>query len=310
MFCPNCGHDCGDFKFCPSCGNKLPEKAATPTVKPVWQAGMPCPHCGGTQLDGNNCSYCGALLVVDMPKEAQEKGNLDIPCGEYKAILSSITLYEKDFLVETEHGLFKKRRIRTQIAYDEITSVIYCQSRDPFDIILFRSKDTQSIPIPEPMNFIRDDIAVSVPRENWIFQHIFYMLKAVAPDVAEFAVVSCDGPKSRAIAEDVEKVLARIDPDRYFEKHAPFRDAAVEDLRERMDVPKNVAQAVIDRIFDERQKERYDADPNAAIRDLNQILEEQRRKKQEQEQQREAFLKEQRMLDRLEDRVDRKNRRN
>ena len=60
MFCPKCGKDAGEYKFCPHCGTAMPVLEAA-----VWSVGMPCPHCGGTELVGDSCAFCGARLVTE-----------------------------------------------------------------------------------------------------------------------------------------------------------------------------------------------------------------------------------------------------
>lgn len=55
MFCPNCGKECGGFKFCPECGQELQENAAMQTVaerKKQMQARgqVYCPKCLSTSV--------------------------------------------------------------------------------------------------------------------------------------------------------------------------------------------------------------------------------------------------------------------
>ena len=55
MFCPNCGKDCGEFKFCPECGQELQEDVATQTVadRKKWlqaQGQLYCPKCLSTSV--------------------------------------------------------------------------------------------------------------------------------------------------------------------------------------------------------------------------------------------------------------------
>ena len=70
MFCPNCGNDCGTAKFCVKCGTRI-EQAEKSSV---WSVGVPCPHCGGTQMEGSNCAFCGAQLILfDQDTGSQEK---------------------------------------------------------------------------------------------------------------------------------------------------------------------------------------------------------------------------------------------
>lgn len=75
MFCVKCGKDVGEFRFCPHCGTQVPEVEAA-----AWSVGVACPHCGGTQLEGGSCAFCGAQLVVADEGEGSES----LPLKTYK----------------------------------------------------------------------------------------------------------------------------------------------------------------------------------------------------------------------------------
>ena len=58
MFCPNCGRDCGEFKFCPECGQELEEKTKKQSFedkkKRLQAEGQVyCPDCLSTSYTAN-----------------------------------------------------------------------------------------------------------------------------------------------------------------------------------------------------------------------------------------------------------------
>lgn len=234
---------------------------------------MPCPHCGGTQLEGHNCAFCGAQLLIDTPKETGENdGHLEIPCGLYKGVMGSLTLYDKECVVQNVPVLFKK--YETRIPYDKITLIIYerpLPKANSVGHLLFRWEENKDLPVPN--RFAADKTTVSTSTFiDTLFFHIFYTLKCVAADTADFRMVipEVDLP-------DLERFAQRTDLGVYFSKYSPYRAKAVAAFCKRTGAPENVGKVLIDRLFDARQKEIYDADPKAAIRDLNLIVEEMKR---------------------------------
>lgn len=79
MFCPNCGNDCGSAKFCVRCGTEIGQEVKETET---WSAGMPCPHCGGTVLDGPKCAFCGVNLLAPKLTETIGAAGKKIPLSE------------------------------------------------------------------------------------------------------------------------------------------------------------------------------------------------------------------------------------
>lgn len=232
MFCPNCGNNCGDAKFCSECGTRLMKKAEL-TKLPVDTADATVP----------------------------------IPCGNYSTIARSdvLTLYETE--LHLSHALLFKK-VKATIPYNQIRTVIYIRPLDStFGIgqMLFRWDGNMDIPIPEPLYFQRDHSVISIhPYNDLVFDNIFYALKALAPAGAEFKLIRTAQP-----VKGVEELAAKVDADIYFNKFAPYRDKAAEEIRKRTGATKEAAKALVARIFDERQQIIYDSDPDAAILDLS-----------------------------------------
>ena len=134
MFCPNCGRNCGTDRFCGSCGTTLQLPSAEACKPAAWTVGMPCPHCGGTKLDGNHCAYCGAQLLLNKPDEDMDANSraddsfilprLNFGWGDY------VDLNETSF---TYCGInFAKERHEQEIPYDSIKSVMYCRETEDY----------------------------------------------------------------------------------------------------------------------------------------------------------------------------------
>lgn len=274
MFCPNCGNDCGHAKFCIKCGTKV-EREVKESYG--WSVGLPCPHCGGTQLEGKNCAFCNAQLISDEPeKTGKEDVSTKIPCGVYKGVLSTLTLYEKECVVKSS-GFFRKYEAR--IPYNQITAVVF-QRCLPVSFangnLLFRWTGNKEVPIPPDDRITADKTTVSTSTYiDTIFYHVYYALRAIAPDTAEFRMVIPE-----VNIPELDEYVQKADLTEYFDKYAPYRLKATEAFCKRTGAPEKVGKVLIDRLFDKRQKAIYDVDPKAAIRDLNLIVEDKIRKEE------------------------------
>lgn len=244
MFCPNCGKDCADANFCSNCGTKLQQEVKNDTRK---------------------------------TPETTELVSEGIPCGLYKGIMSSIALYDTACVIVNKPGFFKK--YETRIPYDLITSAIYYRSGVVHTLayLLIRWEGNKREPIPEG-KLINNDITTVVisEQEETLFYHIFYLLKAVAPRTAEFKIV--------APTVDAEKLRMQVnsaDLCSYYRQYAPHREKASEALHKTAGIRTKVAKDLINYIFDLKQKEIYDEDAAEAIRDLNRIVKEIQRQKEE-----------------------------
>ena len=285
MFCPNCGNNCGDARFCTACGTQVQkvevQKQPKEAQEKVWTEGMPCPYCGGMQIENGKCMFCGVQLTAHRVQPVKEENRLlDIPCGVYNGVNSSLTLHETECVVRTT--LFFVKKYETRIPYNKIRSVVYVRptaNAVALGYLVFRWEGNESIPISEGNTFSSDKSTITTSEDkdkDTLFYHIFYMLKAVAPASAEFRVIApaIDLP-------GLEDLAAKTNLEKYFYEFAPYRQKAVEALRQRTGATKKEATELINRVFDAKQKETYERDPKAAIHDLNLYLN--NKKKQEEQ---------------------------
>ena len=168
MFCPNCGKDCGSAKFCPECGQKLQGKFEQEQKSPVWSVGMPCPHCGGTKLDGNNCAFCGAQLVLpeDIENHKHDKCDL-IPYGIYQGVYGYLKLREEYLVIQNSKGP------EVTIPYDEIEEILHYPDRMfRFACLCIRWKGNAYKPLPEWYEVRNDETSfvAHVGDEDLLFQ--------------------------------------------------------------------------------------------------------------------------------------------
>ncbi len=139
MYCPNCGKDCGSAKFCIGCGTKLGGDAKQPTA---WTVGQPCPFCGGTQLEGDKCAFCGVQLAADMPcaKSICPPELLGAHAGEDGYLL----LREKDLIIKNAHTK------ECVIPYESIVAIKYYNATFWYYArITIRWEGNTNIPFPE-----------------------------------------------------------------------------------------------------------------------------------------------------------------
>ena len=171
MFCPNCGKDCGSAKFCPECGQKLQGKFEQEQKSPVWSVGMPCPHCGGTQLEGNHCAFCGAQLEEDISPLKDQ--HMDIPYGVYRCYYGYLEL-KKDVLI-----IKNKHTPEISFPYISIAKVKYTpMTRLKFGYLSIRTKADADKPFPDSyVNAMRDDTTVlHYVQDEKIFRLIYRAL--------------------------------------------------------------------------------------------------------------------------------------
>lgn len=280
MFCTNCGKDCGDFKFCPNCGTQVQSVADRESKQEAWSVGMPCPYCGGMEIKNGCCAFCGVKLqekVIQKNENVEEQeDSFRIPCGLYKGVSSSITLYDNALVVQGK-VLFKK--CTTRIPYDQITRVVYSRPNDKIGsvgylILRWEGNKDQSIPVGNARS--NDGTTVTISDLNDpLFYHIYYLLKAMAPKTAQF---SMEIPKVELDGLDVLK--RDIDLEACYDRFSPHREKAIAYLCD-IGVSAKQAKALINEHFDLRQGMQYNSEPTAAIQDLNRILEEQQRQKEQ-----------------------------
>lgn len=284
MFCPNCGKECDTARFCVKCGTEL-----SPEVKETeaWSVGMPCPHCGGTQLNGRNCAFCGAQLMLDRSHEknipALDQGldSYEIPYRKfYPNPLSKYCLsIEKNGIVIEIPSLFVKNKIR--IAYDQLIDVHFRLLTEKDVQITFRwnapSEGSQTVG-----NVC--ETVFKAQREEYgddTYYHVFHIIKHLAPSNARFQVAFPPLRETEAI-----RLEPRVNLEDYFDAFNPLRTQAVDALCSDARISREIAQALIDELFNRRQKELYDADSRLTVRDYNRLMQYKRQKYEEWEKER------------------------
>lgn len=293
MFCPNCGQDCGEYRFCSRCGTQIRDYTVTEAQN------RPCQR---------------EPIAEKQPEVKSAETAAELPCGVYEGAMSSLALYEREFVVKNQVSLFKI--IETTIPYNKLKTVMYVRGSGGFSHLLFRWEGNENLPIPEVQRFKKDPTTVTVSQKanmlfynssshseimdinnDTLFYHIYYALKAIAPRAAVF--------RAEVQMQDMEKVkmlASKTDTNLYFAKFAPFRDQAVEEVCRRTGAFQKIAREMIDWIFDERQEKIYAEDPLAAVRDLNLIAAEKARLKEIAAEERRKENEQNRLVYALEDR--------
>lgn len=272
MYCPNCGKDCGEFKFCPDCGTRM----ADYVIKEAQEQSHP--NCGKDCEDFSPCQNgIGKSKQSGYENKNTKKGTTDIPTsGGYLGVCGSVVLSDSAVSVCVK-SLFKKHR--TWIPYDQLIAVVYKRpslKSGKAGTLLFRGEVNKHIPIPGEENMGGDLAAVTVPPEkDLLFYHLFYMLKTVAPPTARFEMIV---PPVRVRGLDEAEKL--VDMEYFYNMYAPYRDRAASGIVAKHELKPVVARVLVDKVFDEKQRQMYEADPLDAIRDLNLVVADIRREQQ------------------------------
>lgn len=75
----------------------------------VWSVGMACPHCGGTKLEGKDCAFCGARLVMSDLTEGEEEDPFESVLGNYREGFSCIKIAKEVMELESP-GFLKAKK--------------------------------------------------------------------------------------------------------------------------------------------------------------------------------------------------------
>lgn len=264
---------------CPNCGAVLrvygnwDGKSKQPAE---WTEDMLCPKCGGRNHNGKKCAFCGTQLIEEkLWSKNTKKGATTIPTsGGYLSTGDSLVLSDSGVSICTI-SLFSKSR--TQIPYSQLTTVIYSRPTikpAAHGALLFRGEGNKNIPIPKKEKLCSDKSAITLSKEtDTLFYHIFYMLKAVAPTSTYFEMIV-----SPSNTQGLDELGKSIDMDYFFDMYAPHRERAASAIHTKHEIPLETAWGLVNRDFDARQKKQYEADPLDAIRDLNLVVEDMRRK--------------------------------
>lgn len=261
MFCPNCGHDCGEYRFCSQCGTQVRNDS---TVK--------------ESVGGEGCIFLDTTQIPNVYKNKNtKKGSTEIPTsGGYLGIAGSVVLSDSAVSVCVKR-LFKKHR--TWIPYDRLIAVVYKRpslKSGKNGALLFRGEANKHIPIPGEENIGGDLAAVTVPpQKDLLFYHLFYMLRAVTPPTARFEMIV---PPVQI--RGLDEMAKTVDMEYFYNMYAPHRERAASGIVAKHELKTIAARALVDRVFDAKQKQMYEADPLDAIRDLNLVVADMRREQQ------------------------------
>jgi len=297
MFCPNCGKDCGDANFCASCGTKVQQVVESVSKPSEWRVGIPCPHCGGMKMEGNKCAFCGSLLIQNnLHISDTEAVHYELPYDKYIGVSSSLTLYASELVVENR--VFFKKYV-TRMRYDQLVAVrLY---RGTPDCMTFRWSGNRELPMPVDKEVCVDRTTVAI-EDYLLFYHIFCALQTIAPRSTVFSIVETSEQTTN------ENIISTADLDWLFKCHSPFREPAVDDLRKRTGVKRKIAKLIIDKAFESRQKAIYQANPMAAMKDLNRVVEKRRQEAEEAKRRMEEYSEEQIRMSMMADAIERKQR--
>lgn len=152
----------------------MPEEKET-----VWSEGMECPHCGGTELVGDNCAFCGARLVTE-PAERFAGGRKvgDVPLGTYKGAMGCFLRLDADVLI-----IRNCDKEETIIRYQDVTDVGF---RGPkglcFGWLAIRNKDNAFLPLPTKYTRVLHDKTTVLyqNQDTELFRTIFSDLRMMA----------------------------------------------------------------------------------------------------------------------------------
>jgi len=264
MFCPNCGKDCGSAKFCPECGQKLQGKPEKEQKSSVWSVGMPCPHCGGTKLDGGCCAFCGAQLVLNEEINPNAEADSFVLPEIVVGFCRIINLDENSFTYR-KNAVFSKKFQEFVISYSDIVSVTYLRDGEMRNALTIITKNSK-------MRRIEFDLLDRIE----IGHQMFSYLKTVAPGSAEFIV-----DEQYLSANVAVKWMKRFDTEHFFNTYNPYLKRAQEKITELTNLSARDAHSVAAAVICKRQEALYKENPALAIRDLNRAIKECNLRKEE-----------------------------
>ena len=269
MFCPNCGKDCGSAKFCPECGQKLQGKPEKEQKSSVWSVGMPCPHCGGTRLDGGCCAFCGAQLVLNEEINPNaEDDSFVLP--ELNVGLNEVVDLNEGSFTHLQYAMFSRKCDAYVVPYAQIESITYSRKdSDRNSLIIVDKSGTRTTKI-SPLD-----------KAEIVYQ-LFCFLKTVIPSSAEIIV------EENYLSDDVsDKWMKRFDTDIFFATYNPYQKRARKKIMELTGLTVPKADFIAAKVICGRQIALYEANPSLAIRDLNRVIREDQREREEKRRERE-----------------------
>ena len=227
---------------------------------------MICEYCGSqlAEMPGDGkCPNCSAPVVITRNVLVGE-----IPCGLYTGVSSTLALQENGLVVHT--GILSKSYL-TKMRYGQVIAVkLYGLENDRMGsiahIVLRGTGQDMQMPERNKCPVDKTHVCFGVYQED-LFYHIFYVLKAVAPESAVFTVEGVDADFSALLP-----VFGNFDFDRFYREYVLNRRDARAYLRKRFGLKRWEATALVNRLFYEKDTARYAQDPQEALRDLSKIV--------------------------------------
>lgn len=240
-----------------------------------WKVGMPCPNCGGVQLDGNKCAFCGTQLILHSEIYSTINDDSFVLPRIYYNSGDFIDLKEDTF-INREYALFSKKYREYEIAYSQIISITYYRKEKKHNgiIITYDGDRNRTIEI-SPYDRVE------------VLYQLFCFLRTV---VSASAQIKMD---EQYLHDEVDnKWVERIDSDEFFELYNPHQKRARKKIQKLTGLGDQEAASIVAKVFCTRQVELYRVNPSFAIRDLNRAIAEHEYKEEKDRQEREERQRE------------------
>lgn len=267
MFCPNCGKDCGSAKFCTGCGTKIEENAGH---SGAWSVGQPCPHCGGTKLDGDHCAFCGAQLVVAGSEEnVCQEDSYEIPYRKFYVLAAGVHMHiAKEFVTITKKVFFSKNVIR--IPYNRLKEVVFCRDELTHGSITFRWCEgaVSDSNLVESSQLEEYTLKLGSGEQCTLYFHVFHLFRILAPEARFTTQVPLVDQRR------LQEYGSIMNLDEYFIRFTPYRKRAVSAIKGEQAISDYEAKELVNALFNQKQNELYAADPSLAARDYNRRMKE------------------------------------
>lgn len=227
----------------------------------VWSVGMPCPHCGGTKLEGKDCAFCGARLVEDEQETQDEPlDSYDIPYREFGVSWGVSIELKRDELLLKRKWFFRTEKIH--IPYSGIAEAEYSRTEEYMGKIrfLWLSAGPNGQFREEYIRFCGEDGCM-------IFYQVFFVIKRLLPSSAAF-VVQCPPVDPDKLA----RFSQSVDMEALFQRYVPCWEPAADEVMSKCMIPSEEAQAFVIPYFTQRLALLYEMDIRLAVRDFNRMM--------------------------------------
>lgn len=229
---------------------------------------MFCPNCEKDAGSANFCPHCG----FDLRKTDGEE--LKVPVGKYQGTLGYIILDEN---AVTIHKKILFKTVERKIPYDQVAKVAFGESgKSGGGFLCIRSADERNIPLVDKKDAAVDETTVGfIYTANDAMRMVAeFLQKVAAGNAGRFEEPTVKVSIATEVAEEIPKAVdaSAVDLEPYFRDYAPNRLSAIKALMYDTGMDMRQAKDLIDRFFDEKQREIYASDPSAAMRDLKRAL--------------------------------------